>query len=261
MNDASFIGAELTARRAGPFALGHWRPTSHGGGVGDHEHREAHFMFIVAGEFESSTSPHSPPVLIYNPPRTTHRDRFVTAHGTFFSVAINDEVLDAADVDLPRVPRAIECPSAVVLMMRLICETAHWRSDSADVVEDLCRELLHVVAVPEEKLSAPGWLLDVKRVVEREPGRIAVRELSESVGVHRGHLSRAFRQHFGCSPAELARATRLRAAATLLATTRMPLSEISLETGFADQSHLTQQFRRTFGLTPGQYRPAAHPVT
>jgi AraC-like DNA-binding protein len=36
----------------------------------------------------------------------------------------------------------------------------------------------------------------------------------------------------------------------------MPLAEVSLEAGFADQSHMTRQFKKAFGLAPGHWSRA-----
>jgi AraC-like DNA-binding protein len=33
----------------------------------------------------------------------------------------------------------------------------------------------------------------------------------------------------------------------------MPLAEVALTAGFADQPHLTRMFRSAFGVTPGRY--------
>lgn len=33
----------------------------------------------------------------------------------------------------------------------------------------------------------------------------------------------------------------------------VPLAETAARAGFADQSHLTRQFKRAFGLTPGRW--------
>jgi AraC-like DNA-binding protein len=33
----------------------------------------------------------------------------------------------------------------------------------------------------------------------------------------------------------------------------MPLAELALASGFADQPHLTRMFRSAFGVTPGRY--------
>jgi AraC-like DNA-binding protein len=42
--------------------------------------------------------------------------------------------------------------------------------------------------------------------------------------------------------------------ATQLTRTAMTLSEIGIAAGFSDQSHLTREFRRRFGATPGEWR-------
>jgi AraC-like DNA-binding protein len=36
----------------------------------------------------------------------------------------------------------------------------------------------------------------------------------------------------------------------------MRLCEVALEAGFADQSHMSRMFRRTYGLTPAQWAAA-----
>ena len=35
-----------------------------------------------------------------------------------------------------------------------------------------------------------------------------------------------------------------------------PLSEAALDAGFADQSHMSRMFKRSYGLTPGQWAAA-----
>jgi AraC family transcriptional regulator len=40
----------------------------------------------------------------------------------------------------------------------------------------------------------------------------------------------------------------------LLKETDLPLAQIALECGFANQSHLTLVFKRLFGVTPRAYR-------
>jgi AraC family transcriptional regulator len=74
------------------------------------------------------------------------------------------------------------------------------------------------------------------------------------VGVHRVHLARRFRQHFGCSTTEYLRHLRVRAAAAALASTETPLATVALDAGFADQSHLCRTFKGETGLTPGAFR-------
>jgi AraC-like DNA-binding protein len=40
----------------------------------------------------------------------------------------------------------------------------------------------------------------------------------------------------------------------------MPPAAAAAEAGFADQAHLTRWFRRYYGITPGAYRGAVHPL-
>ena len=40
----------------------------------------------------------------------------------------------------------------------------------------------------------------------------------------------------------------------LMIDTKVPLSEIALATGFSDQAHFSNKFRRAAGMTPTQWR-------
>lgn len=70
------------------------------------------------------------------------------------------------------------------------------------------------------------------------------------------HFLRTFRAVTGQTPRQVVIATRLRAAAALLRTTRRPVVRIALEVGFGDLSHFMASFARAFGVSPGNYRAA-----
>jgi AraC family transcriptional regulator len=78
--------------------------------------------------------------------------------------------------------------------------------------------------------------------------------LADAVGLDPGHLARVFRRTHGVSVGVYQRGLRLRRAAALLAAGREPIARIATTCGFADQAHLTNHFRRTFGVTPARYR-------
>ncbi len=67
------------------------------------------------------------------------------------------------------------------------------------------------------------------------------------------HLTRIFRQQVGMPPYAYLTYRRVEEAKKLLQQ-QWPLTQTALETGFADQSHLTRQFKRMLGVTPGAYR-------
>jgi AraC family transcriptional regulator len=68
------------------------------------------------------------------------------------------------------------------------------------------------------------------------------------------HFSRSFKQAVGVGPRRYILQRRVARAKTLLRRTNQPLSWVAQEAGFADQSHLTAEFRRQIGVTPGQFR-------
>lgn len=65
-----------------------------------------------------------------------------------------------------------------------------------------------------------------------------------------------FQRCFGCAPGEYMRRLRVDHARRTLERGLDPLSEVALDAGFSDQSHLTRLFRRYLGTTPGSYRAA-----
>lgn len=80
--------------------------------------------------------------------------------------------------------------------------------------------------------------------------------LAEAAGVSRFQVIRDFHRAAGMTPGQYLRDRRIRAASALIRTA-MPLAEIAVATGFADQSHLTRVFKTMKGLSPGAWRAAA----
>jgi AraC family transcriptional regulator len=68
------------------------------------------------------------------------------------------------------------------------------------------------------------------------------------------HFARLFKQATGLSPHQYVITCRMEHAKQLLAETEMPLSELGLQIGCADQSHFTALFRAHAFLTPKAYR-------
>ena len=77
--------------------------------------------------------------------------------------------------------------------------------------------------------------------------------LAARVGVTPAHLVRLFTETTGLSPHRYVVQTRIRRAEELLAS-GMSSSFVAAMTGFADQSHLTTQFKRYVGTTPAWYQ-------
>jgi transcriptional regulator GlxA family with amidase domain len=102
---------------------------------------------------------------------------------------------------------------------------------------------------------APGALRRVRDYIELAIAqKLESKDLAKLAGLSDCHFSRAFRQSLGVPPHRYVMTRRVAIAARLIQQTDRSLTEIALEVGFSDQSHLTRVFTRMKGETPGLYR-------
>lgn len=85
-------------------------------------------------------------------------------------------------------------------------------------------------------------------------GAIGVQELATEVGWSRRHLTDRFTAEFGLPPKVAARVLRFeRVTGHLRRQPRTRLAELSAAVGYADQAHLTREFRAIAGCSPRQW--------
>jgi AraC family transcriptional regulator len=101
----------------------------------------------------------------------------------------------------------------------------------------------------------PPWLEQVRAQLHAGfRGSFQFARLAAEAQVHPGHLSRAFRRHFGCTIAAYLRRLRLDWAKAELLERDRTIGRIAVEAGFADQGDFSRRFRREMGMTPSQFR-------
>ena len=83
-------------------------------------------------------------------------------------------------------------------------------------------------------------------------------KIAEVAGLSQFHFARVFRQTTGLTPQQYVMKKRLENAKQLLAFSDLPLIEISLRSGFKNQSHFTTLFRKFTKLTPKRWRELKH---
>jgi AraC family transcriptional regulator len=91
-------------------------------------------------------------------------------------------------------------------------------------------------------------------IVEHLDSRIRTRDLAAVAKLSVGHFTRTFHYTFGITPTQYLIQERVRRAKEMLSSTSESLSDIAIECGLCDQSHLTRVFRRSVGVTPGMWR-------
>jgi AraC-like DNA-binding protein len=109
---------------------------------------------------------------------------------------------------------------------------------------------------PERRLPA-GRVAEVARLAETDRGVRRLADLCDLAGLGPRTLQRMFLQYAGVSPTWVIRRYRLLDAAEAVREGK-PVSwaEIAAGLGYADQAHLTRDFRAATGQTPAAYAGA-----
>jgi AraC-like DNA-binding protein len=76
--------------------------------------------------------------------------------------------------------------------------------------------------------------------------------LEQITGTDRFTIARHFRRAFGTSPDRYRTLRRLALARSAIER-GLPLAEAAFDAGFSDQSHMTRQFKRAYGMTPARW--------
>ncbi|WND03842.1 AraC family transcriptional regulator [Temperatibacter marinus] len=83
--------------------------------------------------------------------------------------------------------------------------------------------------------------------------KITIEWLAALIGLSPFHFARMFKLSFGMTPSRYITALRVQKVKSLLQSERS-LSDISYAAGFAQQSHMSIQFKKITGFTPAVYR-------
>ena len=101
----------------------------------------------------------------------------------------------------------------------------------------------------------------VKRACEKLDsdlgGQLSLQQIAAEFDLSVSHFSRAFRISTGLPPHQWLLRQRVKAAKQLMTVRGLPLAEIAISAGFANQSHLTKVFSALVGVSPAAWRREA----
>lgn len=173
-----------------------------------------------------------------------------------------------AEIDVARVELvpsvAVEDPLLNQLALALLAELRAEHPAGRLYIESLSQSILmhllrrHAVRHSEPRapagLPAPAVRMVRDYVGDNLAEDLGLRELATLAGMSPYHFARLFRRAVGRTPHAYVRERRLEAAKDLLLKGELAVGAVAALTGFADQSHLSREFRRHYGLTPGALR-------
>jgi AraC-like DNA-binding protein len=109
---------------------------------------------------------------------------------------------------------------------------------------------------PRKRSELASWQLRraIDFIEEHCLRNIRLEELASLTGLSQSHFSHAFKASTGLPPHQWQMKARLERAKQLLIKSDMPLTNIAVETGFADQAHFTRVFRKNVGIAPARWK-------
>lgn len=78
--------------------------------------------------------------------------------------------------------------------------------------------------------------------------------LAKAVNLSSTQLSHIFKAELGVTASQYLKSLRMKKARELLDTTYLTVKEVAAAVGLNDVSHFVRDFKRSYGLTPAQYR-------
>ena len=119
-----------------------------------------------------------------------------------------------------------------------------------DAFAEVARIAASAPALPPQRLH---WIDDLKDAILADP-HLSISNWARGQRVSREGAARAFRSAYAVSPARFRLELRARRAWVRIVAGGEPLSLIALETGFADQSHMTRAVGWLTGRPPSAWR-------
>lgn len=146
------------------------------------------------------------------------------------------------------------------LMESIIHTTIYDGNTNSFLLEHSISLLLSHIALSIDKNDAPSDMTDdtmkkrLLKYIQTSYTTASLSEAAEMFGVSDSHLSRWINNTFKKSFKELLMQERFSIACELLCTTDMSTDAIIERIGYQERSYFIRQFKKRFGLTPGEYR-------
>ncbi len=158
----------------------------------------------------------------------------------------------------PFVREAVGRNADFVTALRYVFELASGEYDELAIIDGVTALASALAAMSSDQLRSSVPRDRIRAVKIRDDirenailGR-SMRELEHEHGLDRFSICRLFRRHFGVSPQAYLIQRRISVARSLIAEGHT-LADAAIASGFSDQSHMTRQFVKTIGMSPGQW--------
>lgn len=130
------------------------------------------------------------------------------------------------------------------------------RVASDDLLDVIIRLVSRFADAEDGRASSRGLRIEVERtrnrIIEGYEQNLSLDTLARNVDLSKYHLIKLFKNEVGLTPHQFLIQVRVEQAKEKLESGEA-LADVALATGFCQQSHFTEHFRRLVGVTPGAY--------
>jgi AraC family transcriptional regulator len=228
-----------------------------------HYHEHPYFTFILDGKLIEGNKKEivhcGAGTLLFHNWQDPHYNIKPPGYTRGFHIELDQAWINGHNTDASRLTGSsnLKDPRLKQHMYQIFKEVKLGGAESNLAVTSLLLELLHTAGQNPQREYAkkPHWVNQLKELLfDENTAHWSLKDLSQTLSIHPVHLSAEFPKHFHCGIGHYIRALKMERALGMLPAKNISLTQISLQCGFADQSHFNRTFKAIYGLTPLQYR-------
>ena len=150
--------------------------------------------------------------------------------------------------------------SKAAAYVAVMCDGKYYWGVGVD--EDIIKASIAALAVAANKLAAEQHItsgreeriVEIISYIKNDYKNVTLDELSETFHLSKPYLSKYIKEKAGMTFQEAVRKERMKKARTLLRETGYTVETVAAEVGYENVEHFNRLFKKSYGMTPMQYR-------
>lgn len=202
-------------------------------------------------------------IILLNPNQVHSCEQIENFPLDYFSLNISRDAMEKSFFDITPSPASIRFNTNIINSAELSLMLNQLYQLTLHEGDPLAKEELYFLLLGQLFVECSTLVIEKKQnyrfqetvdyINKNHHKSITLQELAKTTSLSKYYFIKVFVKEFGLSPFSYIQTIRINKAKDFIKQ-GMPLNEISYSTGFFDQSHFTDFFKRFTGFTPSQYK-------